>query len=486
MLLDSLKEETNYTTTENGAVTHISSLDACVDLFGTIGALRYAPPSEVVSRFQKALLENPLNALRIAFYSRDVRGGLGERKVFRTILKWLGNNYPEYIIRNIHLVAEYGRYDDLMELFGTKCEENVIGYVKSVLTTDLENMVKGEPVSLLAKWLPSTNASNRQTRFMGKKLAKGLGLKEPEYRRILVSLRKHIDLLENKLRTCSYDFDYSKQPSKAMFKYRKAFIRNDGVRYSEFMHKVDKGEVELKTKTLYPYEVIRPLLHNPSSADVEVINTTWNALPNYVQKDENSMVVLDGSGSMYWGFEPYPIDVAMSLAIYMAERNKGKFANHFISFGSRPQVIEIKGETIDEKVNYCRQFDDCGNTDLSAVFDVLLKSAVKNNIPAEEMPTTLYIISDMEFDAALSCPRKTVFQDAKANFEEAGYKLPNIVFWNVYSRNVQQPVTINDRGAVLVSGCSPTLFKMVITDDLNPYQFMLTVIESERYAPISI
>ena len=214
------------------------------------------------------------------------------------------------------------------------------------------------------------------------------------------------------------------------------------------------------------------------------MDATWRALADYTQ-DENALVVADGSGSMYWGCNPLPAAVAQSLAIYFAEHNHGAFHNHFITFSSNPRLVEIKGKDIVDKARYCRTFDECSNTNIQKVFELILNAAVKNRVPQEELPSTLYIISDMEFDYCAADASITNFEYAKKLFEKNGYKLPNVVFWNVSSRNQQQPVTMNEQGVALVSGCSSRIFSMVMEDSLDPFAFMLSVIGSERYAPIA-
>ena len=273
-----------------------------------------------------------------------------------------------------------------------------------------------------------------------------------------------------------------------MFKYRKAFIRNDGERYNEFIGKVEKGEVKLNASTLAPYELVEPFMQGYSmkklSKEEQVsINATWNSLPDY-GSDENAIAVIDTSGSMYCSGKPVAASVALSLGIYFAERNKGYFKNHFIEFSARPQLIEIKGQTFADKLRYLASFNEVANTNIEAVFDLILKAAVKNKLPQSELPTKLYLISDMEFDEAVDNAELSNFENAKKKFEEKGYKLPDIVFWNVASRNKQQPVTKNEEGVVLVSGCTPKLFSMVASGEMNPLVFMMEVIESERYAKI--
>lgn len=487
-MLQYLKKESNKTFTENGAVTYSSTLSDCLDLFATVGALRRESEEEIVSRFMRAYTENKDVAMKLLFFARDIRGGLGERRVFRTIIRWLSCNETESLRKNLHYIAEYGRFDDLMILFGTPLEKDMLEYIKTQLYSDLEGMENGGDVSLLAKWLPSVNASNCETKRLAKKVARFLQLDDAAYRKLLVRLRAHICIIENNLREKDYTFDYEKQPSKAMFKYRNAFIRNDGERYNEFLNKASCGEVKLNTNVLTPYEIITPFFkRNVSDEERNSINMTWNALEDFTN-DENALAVIDGSGSMYGGADPIPATVSLSLGIYFAERNKGAFKNHFITFSENPQLVEIKGEDILDKVRYCHDYDEVANTNIQKVFELVLNAAKKNNVPQAELPKRLYIISDMEFDYCADDANLTNFEYAKKLFEDAGYKLPEVVFWNVSSRNRQQPVTKNEQGVLLVSGCTPRLFSMIADgsiSDMAPYEFMMEVLMSERYEKIA-
>ncbi len=496
-MLDALKKETNYTLTENGAVTHASTLSSCLDLFSTIGALRQASEGEIVSRFADAWAEDRDLAMKILFYARDIRGGLGERRAFRTILLWLAKYAPETVIRNIHNIAEYGRYDDLLVLLKTAVNQPVTDYLKAQFGADRKALAQGGTVSLLGKWLPSVNASSGETVKQAKYLARSFALSDREYRRTLSALRAQIRIIENNLREKDYTFDYEMQPSRAMLKYRKAFQRNDGQRYSAFLSRVERGEATIHTEALMPYDIVRPILgegwwwnEQPqgvmTAEERRSLDVSWRNLPNFVAREENALVVLDGSGSMYaQPGSPRPADVAQSLAVYFAERNRGAFRNHFITFSDRPKLVEIKGADIYEKVNYCRQFDDVASTNLEGVFRLLLQTAVKKGLPQDDLPETLYIISDMEFNMACGRADLTVFENAKRSFTRHGYRLPKVVFWNVASRRMQAPVTKNEQGVALVSGFTPAIFDMVMSGDTTPYRYMMDVLGRKRYEPVA-
>ena len=481
-MLEFLKREANKTYTENGSVTYRSTGRDCLDLFATIGALRRESEQEISARFLRAYAEDPDLAMKILFYGRDVRGGLGERRVFRILLRWLAVSKPESVVRNLPYVAEYGRWDDVLVLLDTPCRAEALALLKQQFDADLAALSSDGDVSLLGKWLPSVNASNDETIRAAKQIANAFGLSDRDYRKTLTKLRAQIRILENNLRKRDYTFDYSKQPSKAMFKYREAFLRNDAERYGAFMQRVSTGEVKLNTGALYPYEIIEKAYHCDDAERLS-LDATWRALADYTQ-DENALVVADGSGSMYWGGKPMPAAVAQSLAIYFAEHNRGAFRNHFITFSMNPRLVEIKGRDIVDKARYCETFNECANTNIQKVFELVLNAAVRNRVAQKDLPSTIYIISDMEFDSCAAGASLTNFEYAAKLFRQAGYRLPNVVFWNVSSRNQQQPITTNEQGVALVSGCSPRIFSMVMEGSLDPFTFMLSVIDTERYAPI--
>ncbi len=495
IMLEYMNEEMNMALTENGAATYSSTGSDCLDLFATIGALRGNSDEEVVARFICAYTEDADIAMKILFFARDIRGGLGERRVFRTIFYWIAKNQPGSVKKNIEFVAEYGRYDDLLILLGTPCEKEMLAYIRKQFEADVDSMKEGKNVSLLAKWLPSVNASSHHTVRQARKIAGALGLTDAEYRKKLTAMRAKIRIIENNLRERDYTFDYAKQPSRAMFKYRKAFLRNDTERYKEFITKAIQGEVVLHADNVAPYELVEPYLDSfisrwgkPFMKDIspeekQILNATWEAIPDF-GGDENAIAVIDTSGSMYWSAKPLPAAVALSLGLYFAQHNRGYFKDHFIGFSARPRLIRVKGETFAERLRYVSTFNEVANTNLEAVFDTILTAAVKNRVTQEELPAKLIIISDMEFDACVSNASAVNLKNAQKKYDSAGYKLPEIVFWNVASRNKQQPVTQNEQGVALISGVTPRIFEMVAGGQLSPYSFMMEILEGERYARI--
>ena len=491
-MLNELKMENNRARTENGAAAFRSTDSFCLDLFSFAGAFRYGTIERIRDAFIRAYAEDPDLAMKILFYARDVREGLGEKRFFRIALITAAMTHPRSVLKNIPYIAEYGRFDDLMVLIDTPCKEALKDYLNRQLQEDLANMAAGKPVSLLAKWLPSVNASSEQSKLFSEKVRGMLGLSEKKYRRILSSLRSYIDVLEKRLCKKDYTFDYGKQPSKALFTYRKAFYRNDKKRYLSFMKSVRSGKTTLNTSSLYPYDIVRACekyqrrINETDSFEEELmlLDTAWRSLTAF-DNGQNALAVIDGSGSMYsyvGGLRP--IDIAVSLGIYFAEHTSGAFANHFITFSETPRLIALKGRDIYEKVHYCKAFHEIANTDIAAVFDLILDTAVKHHLPQGEMPEVLYIISDMEFDQQKGTDL-TVFEYAKQRYEHHGYRLPTVVFWDVDARTDQHPVRFDTTGAVLVSGASPMIFKYVIDRNTDPMKMMLEITGSKRYRKIA-
>lgn len=485
--LNNMIDNSNKTLTFNGAVTNRSSGTYCLDLFFAAGAMRGASEEDIAAAVTRAHAEDPVKTMKIVFFARDARGGLGERRFFRAAVKALARFAPDAVERNIPYIAEFGRYDDLLVLLDTQCADKAMDVIRERLNADIASMREGGKVSLLAKWLPSVNASSKATRNAARDVAARLGYSERSYRKTLSELRAYSDILENRLRERDYTFDYSKQPSCAMFKYRKAFIRNDNERYTDYLNAVNSGKAKLNASALFPYEIIRRCLGMEiSDAEKLSLDTTWKNLPVYGESG-NAIAVVDGSGSMCWAPRggARPIDVALSLGIYFAEHNKGAFADHFITFSHTPRMIEAKGRDIVEKARYCATFNEVSNTNLEAVFNLILATAVNSKAKQEELPEKIFVISDMEFDNCVESGNDlTLYDTMKAKFRQYGYRLPDVVFWNVNSFGNNVPVRFKDSGTALVSGFTPALFDMVIGGEISPEIIMNRAVESERYAMV--
>ena len=466
--LDELQKATNKATTENGGATNASSLNPCLDFFA-LGAAKRGNPVEAGGLFYKAYLKDKATALRTLFYIRDVRGGQGERDIFRECMNQLEAFDKETADKMLKFIPEYGRWDDLVL---TRSSNPVaVKIVKEQLLKDS----KTDTPSLLGKWLPSENATSSITRAEGRAWAKALGLKPSQYRKILSKLRKQISILESKMSDKKWmDIKYENVPSQAFRKHTAAFDRNDHERYQEFIGAVNKGEKKVNTSTVTTAEVIQ----NVRNGDEDSANAIWKSLDNFVPEDLNAIVVADVSGSMYGR----PMDISTSLALYFAEKNKGAFAGKFLTFSRSPRLMEVSGTTLTEKLGNISCADWGMNTDIEKTFDVLLKAAVTSG-DTENIPRVIYIISDMEFDACATGADETAFENARRKWKEAGLELPTVVFWNVDARSNNMPATKFDANVVLVSGSNQNAFRFAM-EGKTPEQLMHEVIDSERYAKI--
>lgn len=294
---DAMREEGRFTRTENGAVALNTSGDARLDLFGTIGSLREADENRITTLFAEAYAQDKLFATKIAFYARDIRGGLGERKTFRTIIRYMAEKHPEALRPNLDLVGVFGRYDDLYELIGTPLEDDMWAAMKKQFEEDLQNLNAGNAISLLAKWIKTADASSSATRKLGILTAQKLGYPVYNFKRIVRSMRKQIGVVESLMSAGRWDeIKYPEVPSRAMMIYRKAFMKHDAERFGEFISKAEKGEVKINASTLFPYDIVEKFLYGRESS--KVLEAQWKALPDYVEKGTNALVMADVSGSM--------------------------------------------------------------------------------------------------------------------------------------------------------------------------------------------
>ena len=479
--LTALETELNVTETLNGAKAYKSTLNECVDLFGKISACR-KDISQARKLFALAFKEDPETATRILFNARDIRGGQGEREVFRNLFKDLVSENSEIGEQLVELIPVYGRWDDLLVLENTSAWGRVQYIILEQLRKDEVALTAGENVSLLGKWMPSINASSADSKRLGRRFAQLLGKNEREYRKFLTALRSRIKIVEQKM--CSKEWseiDYEHLPSRAGFMYRKAFAKQDATRYAEYLSAVEKGDKKINAGTIYPYEIVENYLYKGASND-KTIDLMWEALPNYMEGQElNGLVVADVSGSMMGT----PMAVSISLAMYIAERNTGIWKDKFITFSYRPEIQTIVGKTIGDRIRNLSRADWAGNTDLRAVFESVLNAGIKNDVPDAEMPKKLIIVSDMQFDQACASNKRTNFEQIEKMYHKAGYEMPQLVFWNVNAIGGNVPMTIHDTGTCLVSGCSPSILKSVLGGKvITPVDVMRDAVYNERYAPI--
>ena len=503
---EAMKNELSETKqfTENGAVGYTTTGKKLLDLNFAVSSLRNATEQKIIEKFKDAYYENPKYAIKWLFYARDVREGLGERRLFRIIMNNLAIEHSDIACALIDLIPEYGRWDDAISIISNYEDErfktviqHVCSMIKNQWTKDNYSMTHGEPISLMAKWMPSINCSSEDTKKLGHVMCIVLGLSERNYRKNLSALRKYLKVVEVSMSAKEWDkIDYSTVPSRANLIYNGAFLRNDEDRRREYLASLEKGETKINSSVLYPHDIVHKYVNNSdrwwgrniNSKDI-ALEQMWKALPNLVQEDNSTMCVVDGSGSMgttVGNTGTTALEVANALGLYFAERCTGAFKDKFITFSFKPQLVDFKNcNSLMEKINEAFRHSECCNTNIEATFDLILSTALQNNCQQSDLPKNILILSDMEFDDAtrgyFATPSKTLFQTISYKFKMAGYKMPRLIFWNICSWTGTIPVKQNDLGVALVSGFSVNVVKMIMSGELDPYKCLLEQINAERY-----
>jgi hypothetical protein len=463
------------TTTENGMTTNTTSLNYNVDLFFKAGAMRNADENSIISLVSKAWVEEPTTCLRILFWARDIRGGAGERRFFKIAIKYLADKDPQGMADILALIPEFGRWDDLLIFEDTHSEDFALSMIDLALT---------EGNGLCAKWMP------RKGTF-AVKLRNFMGLTPKGYRKKLVELTKVVET-----QMCANEWEninYEHVPSLAMSRYGKAFGKHTPDRFHGYIQSLQKGEAKINVGAVYPYDITKALNSNAASEE------QWKSLPNFLEGNtERILPLVDVSGSMgtSCGGNLTCMDVAISLGLYISERNEGPFKDHFITFSANPQLQHLTG-TLKDRFNQMRYADWGMNTNLEAAYKLILNQAVKHNVPQDEMPTQILILSDMEFDSATNSGggwysneiktdwNPTAQEMVKKMFTDAGYELPNIIYWNIQSRGENVPVSFDEQGTALISGFSPSIMTSLLSGvSMTPVSIMMETIGKERYSRI--
>jgi len=462
--------------TQNGMKARASTANSCVDLFYKIGAMR---GKDVIPAFVAAYVENPEIALRIALWARDVRGGAGERKIFRDILNYLAKNTSNGDVEALmRKVPDLGRWDDLLAIDDNDARQYAFGMIKDALE---------QRNGLAGKWIPRKGD-------IAVALRNYLGWSPKRYRKTLVELTRVVET-----QMCNKDWDninFNHVPSVASSRYKKAFNRHTE-KYKEYVAKLTstdpnvRAEVKINAGAVYPYDVLRGLIYSNKQfnmTELGAVTAQWDALPNYMN-DQNVLPLVDVSGSMTCnagGIKSKSnvtcLDVAVSLGLYCADKNTGPFKDMFMTFSERPELLSLKGGIL-KKIDQMIRSTWGMSTNLHAAIKNILNVALQGNVSQEDMPKMLLIMSDMQFD---SC---TNFDDSaikmmRRKYESAGYTMPAIVFWNL-NANDNVPVKYDERGVVLVSGFSPSILKSVLSaqmDDFTPENMMLKTIMQDRYS----
>ncbi len=463
-------ENQNVTLTDNGMVTNPTSLNKCVDLFFSIGSMRGKSKDKVVNLFNEAYNENPLVASKILFWVRDVRSGAGERQTFRDVISFLTTNSPQTVRKNIGLIPEFGRWDDVLVLLGTELEDDMFSLIKTALSN-------GD--GLCAKWMPRKGV-------VANKLRKLFRTTPKQYRKMLVGLT---NVVESKM--CAKDWekiDYSKLPSLASSRYQKSFNKNDNERYNEYKKCLQDGTAKVNAGAVYPYDIVKSI---NMGGDTIVSEKQWESLPNWMEGSvERILPVVDVSGSMCVEVGGNPnlscMDVAVSLGMYISERNEGSFKDAFITFSNNPQLQYLTG-SLSERLLQLRRADWAMSTDLEAVFNLILHQAKMNNVPEGNMPTKILILSDMQFNQATRRDSLGAQSMIEAMYEEAGYTKPNIIYWNLNAKGGNFPVEFDKNGTALVSGFSPSILKSLLGGkNMTPESIMMDTVNDDRYSVVTV
>ena len=492
--------------TENGAYAFATTGKKLLDLHFATSSLRNKTDSEIEQMFETALLETPLLAVKWLFMARDIREGMGERRTFRVCLKWLATSRPALVKKLIPLVAEYGRYDDLFCLIGTSLEQDVVDLVDEQISADYkEALADSNKMSLLGKWMPSANTSSADTRKLAKFFCEKLSLPEKKYRKMLSLIRSKLRVIEVDTSAGKWDkINYSAVPSKANLKYKNAFLKHDEARRREFLGKLEKGEVKINSGANFPCDIYHS--YGCGYGIDAALEGMWKALPQFAI-DGDMIAVVDGSGSMCCSVGTGSLrafDVANSLGIYCAEHMTGPFKDKFITFSSKPKYVDLsKAKSLYEKIQTIERYNECANTNVEATLDLVLKTAKDNALKQEDIPALL-ILSDGEFDAMTDFPsacdsqsnsywsywnrgpnynakRLALFENIRKKWENAGYKLPRIVFWNICGRTGGIPLQENDLGVVLTSGFSVNTMQMVMSNKTDPFEVLVDQLNVKRY-----
>lgn len=518
-LLNALKNETNFIRTENGALTHKTTNSDLLDMFAMGAAMRKRSDEDILLMFKKAYAENPVYALKCLFYIADCRGGQGERRFFRVCARWLANNHTEAMKRNLQYIPEYRRWDDLYCFVGTKLEKDAFQMMKRQLALDMECKTP----SLLAKWLKSENTSSQVSRDLGNKTRMAFGMTHKQYRKTLSILRERINVLERLMSAGKWDeIEFDKIPSRAGMIYKNAFARHDLERmrqdptvqsYADFAKDETKA---VNAKALYPYECVHEAVKmfgrswnygsgyrttQPSmdSTNRLMVNKYWDNLADYFNGASfNGLAVVDTSGSMCGAQASAPINVAISLGLYCAEKANGPFKGHYISFSSRPQLIATEGVDFVDKVARIWETNLCENTNIEATFDLILNTALAGHMTQADLPENIIVISDMEFDQATGSwdwryngterveaytrTANTLMEKISAKWQANGYEMPHLIFWNVDARQANIPM-IGNGNVSFVSGFSPSIFETIMSGKTG-YELMMECLNKERYAVI--
>ena len=461
---------TQSMTTENGMATHAGSGHAVLDFFYKMGGGR-GQPQVVLEAFQQAYAFDKLLALKALFHLRDVRQGMGERELFRVCYQWLCNYEPSVAILNLENVPEYGRFDDFMAAGNTVVETPALAHWTAQIQSSN---------ALAAKWAPR---EGKEHHAWAQKLRHALRLDWKAYRKLVVGASQTVEQI-----MCAgawKDINYSHVPSQAALRYRKAFYKRDQDRYLEYINNLANGTTKINAAAVHPHEIVTQITgYGLNLGEAQLLEAQWAALPNLITTGESFLPVVDVSGSM----AGQPMEVAIALGLYLSERNKSAFKDQIITFHQSPRFVQLSG-TLRNRALQTRAAPWGYNTNIVRVFDLILQQAQIHGLAPEDMPGTLIILSDMQFDEACTGYSQTAMQMITAKYAGAGYQRPTIVFWNLRT-SLGVPAQTDEFGTQLVSGFSPNAMKAVLAKQdipvVTPLDSMLAVLCDSRYDQVKV
>ena len=466
--------DTRKVKTDNGMKAYAGTGNEVLNFFSSVGGRRGQDNTPL---FSSALQDDTDLAIRALLWSRDVRGGAGERQTFRDCLKTLVKKDINLCKAVIKKTPEVGRWDDLLCLFGTVAEAHALEAIAQGIKT--QN-------GLCAKWMPRKGAD-------AEKIRNYLGYTPKQYRKTLVTLTQ---VVEQKM--CAKQFseiELKHVPSLAGIRYRNAFTKHIPEKVAAFAKQVENGEVKVNASAVYPHQITTQFKTYLTSDQVKVLQGQWDNLPNYVPEDSSVLAMVDVSGSMACGAGGSTsitcMDVSIAMGVYLASKNTGAFKDLFLTFSANPDFVKLKG-SLQQRVEQARRAPWGYNTNLEAAFKKILNVAKEGKVSQKDMPKTLIIFSDMQFDAANNgghgskSYNPTARKLVKDLYKEAGYEVPNVVFWNLNDRG-NKAARADDVGVALVSGFSPSLIKPILAGDFTcfdkftPLNLMKEVLLSDRY-----
>jgi hypothetical protein len=498
-----------YTSTWNGA-NSLATPDLSGQYTGRLSlffkAIRGVSDEKLYEYFEKSITEDVIDTFVIAFNIRDIRAGKGERSIGNTMMTFLAMNHQEKFLKVLHLIPEYGRWQDILCFFpkvtpgiNSEVSEHVVDIVCKQIIRDLSDMNDGKPISLAAKWMPTENDSMDKRFHLVNVICKKLNITPKQYRTEYIGpLRKYLNIVERLMCQKRWgDIDFSKVPSCAMKKLKKAFEKNTPDFFNGWKISLSKGEVKINAKVLFPHEIIREIrMKCGNNEEDQVLISQWEVMEDEVRKLgilQKSLVIVDNSGSMTDN-NNLPADIAFAMGILISSIVEGDFHNNVISFHDEPTFFELKDGNIYEKYAQIKNSPVGYSTNLQKTFDLILRKAKECKLKQEDMPDKVFIISDMQYNSIetsveYGCgygrKNNTNFEEIEEKYLNSGYKRPKIYFWNVNGNIDDFPVSVDDNGTCMISGASPSILKSVFkSGEVSPVQILREVLDDDRYQDI--